>query len=78
MLKLDLIYFYLNTPVERPEYLRMKIDNFSEDVIEQYKLKDKVDSQGFVILQVEKRMYGLPYGGIIAQKLLEKRFEKEG
>ena len=64
--------------MERPEYLRMKIDNFPEDVIEQYGLKDKVDSKGFIILRVEKGMYGLPYAGIIAQNLLEKRLEKEG
>ena len=49
-LGLDLKDFYLNTPMERPEYLRMKIDNFPEDVIEQYGLKDKVDSEGFIIL----------------------------
>ena len=35
-------YQYLNTPMERPEYLRMKIKRFSEDVVEQYSLKDKV------------------------------------
>ena len=53
-LELDLKYFYLNTTMERPEYLRMKINNFPEDLIEQYKLKDKVDTKGFVILRVEK------------------------
>jgi hypothetical protein len=77
-LGLDLKDFYLNTPMDRPEFLRMKLDNFPDDVIEQYGLKDKVDEKGFVILRVEKGMYGLPYAGIIAQNLLEERLELHG
>ena len=34
--------FYLNTPMEWPEFLRMKIDHFPQDVIDHYCLKDKV------------------------------------
>ena len=33
-LVLDLQYFYLNTPMDRPEFLRIKWSNFSEDAIE--------------------------------------------
>ena len=77
-LGLDLKDFYLNTPMDRPEFLRMKLDNFPDDVIDQYNLKDKVDEKGFVILRVEKGMYGLPYAGIIAQNLLEERLDFHG
>ena len=52
--------------MDRPEFLRTKIENFPDDVIEQYKLKDIVDAKGFVMIRVEKGMYGLPYAGIIA------------
>ena len=74
-LGLDLKDFYLNTPMDRPEFLRMKLDNFPDDVIKLYNLMDKVDAKGFVILRIEKGMYGLPYAGIIAQELLTKRLE---
>ena len=37
---------------------------------------DKVDAKGFMILKIEKGMYGLPSAGIIAQELLTKRFKK--
>jgi hypothetical protein len=74
-LGLDLKDFYLNTPMDRTEFPRIKIDNFPEDVIEKYILKGKADNKGFVILCVEKGMYGLPYAEIIAQKLLEERLE---
>jgi len=77
-LGLDLKDFYLNTPMDRPEFLRMKIENFPDDVISQYKLKDIVDAKGFVMIRVEKGVYGLPYAGIIAQNLLEERLEKHG
>ena len=58
--------------MDRVEFLRMKIENFPDDVIKQYNLLDIVDSKGFVMIRVEKGMYGLPYAGIIAQQLLEK------
>ena len=74
---LDLKDFYLSTPMERPEFLRMKIDHFSQ-VIDHYCLKDKVDDKGCLLVRVEKGMYGLPQAGIIAQQLLEKRLEAEG
>ena len=32
-LGLDLKDFYLNIPMDRPEFLRMKSENFAEDVI---------------------------------------------
>ena len=77
-LGLDLKDFYLNTPMERPEFLRMKIDTFPEDEIEHYKLREKVDANGFLFIRVERGMYGLPHAGIIAQKLLEERLAKHG
>ena len=37
-----------------------------------------VDNKGYLLVRVEKGMYGLPQAGIIAQQLLEKRLEAEG
>ena len=44
----------------------MRLDNFPDHVIKMYNLMDKVDAKGFVILQKEKGMYGLPYAGILS------------
>lgn len=38
---LDIKDFYLNTPMEHHEFLRMKIGYFPQDVINHYKLKEK-------------------------------------
>ena len=75
---LDIKDFYLNTPLAKPEYLRLKMSNFPQDVIDHYKLKDKVDQKGNLYAKAAKGMYGLPHAGIIAQKLLEERLNKVG
>jgi hypothetical protein len=79
MLTLDLKDFYLNTPMARPEFIRIKLADIPEDVIECYNLREIVDADGYVYCRVEKGMYGLPQAGIIAQQeLLEDRLGKEG
>ena len=70
--------FYLNTPMERHEYMRLKLSDLPYDVIKQYNLKSKVTSDGYVYLEVQKVMYGLPQAGILAHQLLEKRLNDEG
>lgn len=75
---IDLSNFYLNTPLKRPEYIKLKLENFPEDVIEEYGLLAKATSDGYVYCEVVKGMYGLPQAGILAQELLEKRLARHG
>ena len=75
---LDLKEFYLNTPMDWPEFLCIKLNNFLEDVIENYKLRENVDKKGFVYVKCVRGMYGLPHALIMAQKLLKERLEKHG
>ena len=75
---LDIKNFYLKTPMKRYEYLRLKITTLPDEIIEEYKLKDKVDSKGYVYVEVRRGMYGLPHAGLIAQQLLEQRLQKHG
>ncbi len=46
MVTMDLKDFYLNTPMDRPEYLRIKISDIPEDVIHHYNLRDIVEADG--------------------------------
>ena len=32
---IDVSNFYLNTPLDRPEYIKMKMSNFPEEIVEQ-------------------------------------------
>ena len=63
--------------MEKPEFLRMNINHFPEDVIAHYQLNKKVDANGYLYVRVEKGMYGLPQAGKIAQKLLEEQLADE-
>ena len=40
-----------------PEFLHIKLENFSDDLIKVYNLMETADAKGFVILRVEKGMY---------------------
>ena len=42
---MDLKDFYLNTPMDIPEFIHMKLDIFPEDVIKEYNLMKKVDTK---------------------------------
>ena len=50
--------FYLNTPMERPEYLRMKIANFPDDAIEHYKLRTRLTPKEICMLNVSRACMG--------------------
>ena len=55
---LDVKNFYLNTPMERYEYVRIKIDDIPQEIIVEYNLRDKVTPDGYVYVEVRKGMYG--------------------
>ena len=75
---IDIINFYLNTPMERPEYMQLKISYIPNNTIEQYKLNEKVNPSWYVYVRNQKGMYVLPQAGIIAQQLLEKQLNAKG
>ena len=75
---LDLKDFYLNTPVERLEFLRIKIDHFPQDVVKHYSLNDLVYDNGYLMVSMQKGMDGLPHAVIIAQQLLKKCLKDKG
>ncbi len=75
---IDLKDFYLNTPMKRPEYMRLKMTDIPEEIIKQYKLREIATPDGYVYTEITKGMYGLPQARIIAQELLEECLGKHG
>eukprot|EP00804_Cyclotella_cryptica_P019453 CCRYP_006629-RA/>CCRYP_006629-RA protein AED:0.22 eAED:0.22 QI:0/0/0/1/0.33/0.25/4/0/510 len=73
---MDISNFYLNTPLKRPEFIRLNIRDIPQEIIDEYKLKDIAEPDGSIYLQANKGMYGLPHGGLIANVLLAKRLNK--
>jgi len=74
----DIKNFYLNTPLTRHEYVRLKLSDIPEEVIQEYRLQEKANADGSVYIEIRKGMYGLPQVGLLAQQLLEKRLETHG
>jgi len=64
--------------MKRYEYMRIKITDVPEEVIEHYRLGEIVTEDGYVYCEIRKGMYGLPQAGIIAQELLQERLAKVG
>ena len=75
---IDIRNFYLGTPMERPKYMQLKISNMPNNIIEQYKLNEKLSPNGYVYIKIQKGMYGLTQEGSIAQQLLDKRLNARG
>jgi hypothetical protein len=67
---LDIKDFYLNTPMKRYKYMRLKMTDIPDEIIKEYKLDQKVTTEGYIYTEIQKGMYGLPQAGIIAQELL--------
>ena len=78
LMTIDIINFYLNTPMEQHEYMRLKISDIPNNIIKQYKLNEKVNPNGYVYVKTQKGMYVLPQAGSISQQLLEKQLNAKG
>ena len=75
---LDLNDFYLNTSLKRFEYLKIRMNNILQGVIDEYKLHDNVTPDGHVYAKVCKGMYGMPIAGLVTQKDLEVQLAENG
>ena len=73
----DVKNFYLNTPMERPEYMRIHISLIPPEIVEQYRLMNLVHND-YVYIEINKGMYGLPQAGLLANKLLACRLARYG
>ena len=49
---IDIKDFYLMTPMDQPEYFRMKLELFPQENIEQYRLDSKANKKGYVFCEV--------------------------
>ena len=75
---IDIKDFYLNTPMDQPEFMRLKMANIPKEFIDLYNFRPLATPDEYIYVQVQKGMYGLLQAGIIAQQLLEKRLIAHG
>lgn len=74
---IDIKNFYLNTEMERFEYMWIPIKLIPADIIEHYNL-NKLVHNGNVLTEVRKGMYGLPQAGRLAYDKLTKHLATYG
>ena len=48
--------FYLMTPLKRPEFIHISINNIPEEIIIEYKLREIADSKGMVYIKANQGM----------------------
>jgi hypothetical protein len=74
-LGIDIKNFYLNTEMERFEYMQIPLKILPDDIIEHYKLHD-IACNGHVLVEIRKGMYGLPQAGRLAYDKLVTHLAK--
>jgi hypothetical protein len=74
---LDLKDFYIGTPVEKYEYMRLHISNILNEIINKYNLRAIVDNH-WVYIKVHGGKYGLRQAGKPTHNLLQQRPSKHG
>ena len=65
----DLKDFYLNTPLPRPEYIRVPLKQIPTKMMDLYNLHPLVHN-GYIYAEVTQSMYGLPQAGRISNDAL--------
>ena len=52
--------------------MKINIAQIPDEIISEYNLKGKVHIDGYVYIEIQKGMYGLPQAGMLANKQLLK------
>jgi hypothetical protein len=65
----DISNFYLGTPMERYEYMRIPTWALPDCIIEEYNLAGLIHN-GYVLVEIRRGMYGLPQSGQLAYEQL--------
>ena len=74
----DIKDFYLNTPMERPEYAFINRRTVPDEVQREYNMADKFDDKGNIFFKITRGMYGLRQAGLIAHQQLVKNLAPHG
>ena len=68
-------FFYLVTPLGRPEYVKIQLSKIPQEFISEYNLTSVVH-KGWISFDIRCGCYGLPQSGMLANKQLRMILEK--
>ena len=64
---IDVKDYYLGTPMNRYDYMKILVKHIPEDIMLQYNLAHLIVND-HVMVEIRKGVYGLPQAGIIVQE----------
>jgi hypothetical protein len=77
MMMMDIMNYYLGTPLPRFEYMKMLLLRFPEEIVQKYNL-NALAVNGWVNIETLKGMYGFKQAGLLASQLLQTRLAPFG
>ena len=76
MITMDIKDFYLGTPMDRPEFMRMPASNVPQSIIDKYKLEPYIDNKRNLLFEINKTLWGLPQSGLLSRTRLCNQLSK--
>ena len=73
----DVKNFYLDTPLEKPEYVRVRLQDIPQELINEYNPME-YERSGWIYIEIIRGCYGLKQSGNLVNDLLFNRLEKAG
>ena len=67
--------YYLEMPLDYPEYVKIKLTDIPQEFIDEYNLHDYVHG-GWAYFEIRNGIYGISQSGSLANNLLETRLLK--
>ena len=77
-MSVDLKDFFLQSFMDKPEYMRLPYKWFPQDIIDKYNLSKLVTQDGFIYIKIKRGMYGLRQAAILAYKQLVDNLKPYG
>ena len=75
---LDVKDHFLTTPMQHPEYMRVKIKHIPEDIRQRYDIYDVVFKDDWIYIKIQKGMPGLRQAAILTYKHLKNSLDPHG
>ncbi|GAX15903.1 hypothetical protein FisN_2Lu385 [Fistulifera solaris] len=74
----DIKNYYLGTNLPISEYMKIHILLIPNEIIDEYNLHELQDESGFIYIEINKGMYGLPQSGRLANEKLARTLAPYG
>ena len=75
---LDIKDFFLQSLMERPEYMKIHLKYFLEDIGNKYNINNIVHTDGYIYCGIKRGMYGLKQAARLAYNSLKQHLKKCG